>query len=678
MADQHTNWVLNLVDEITSPLKEVTTGVSKLDDYVDNLDDKIKKLGNDAGVTGDELNKLKPTVEMPKMAPAGKDPYSNPANSLKMLAVQAGADAITNLGQPLLDGADGAYAYDASLKELSAITGVVGKDLDTIGGNARKSAVDFGGDASESVKSYTLLLSKLTPEIAKNPEALDLMGDSIAKLGETMHGDLTGATTSAASAMNQFGVDLTDPIAAAHEMDTMLNQMAASAKVGSQDVPVVAQALDQVGAVAKNANVSFAETNAALQVLGKYGKEGAEGGVALRNVLMTMGKKEFLPKEVLNQLQQAGVNIDVLSDKTRPLADRITELKKLSGKDEVLGAMFGAENTVAITGLLGSVDLLRDYTTQITQDQTALADMAATMGTSYQESKDRIVSYFDDIKLSIYGCTGEMLPFIDVGLEGIMGIMNLAPGLLAMKDLYVMLKESTIGQTIAQWDLNLAMDANPIGAIILAITALIAIVSAIIVYYDDWGAAISLVIGPLGWIINLVQSFVRHWDSITAAFEKGGIVGGLKRIGLVLLDALLYPVQQLLGLLSKIPGLGYLASGGAKYITEMRHKLSLDENDPKKAKEKEKPLTAAEQEKQRLLKLKEEFKNHSPVPSPSNIGADKSGGNSGGGKIINMTLNVYNTYKVMKEDLQNFEKITEHVVGRINDTLKDSLIAAGS
>ena len=41
-----------------------------------------------------------------------------------------------------------------------------------------------------------------------------------------------------------------------------------------------------------------------------------------------------------------------------------------------------------------------------------------------------------------------------------------------------------------------------------------------------------------------------------------------------------------------------------------------------------------------------------------------------------MTLNVYNTYKVAKEDLKNFEKITEHVVGRINDTIKDALIAA--
>lgn len=653
--DQQTNWILELVDKITAPVKEITGGIDKLEDAITHVDEKLGKVGDDSAKAFDKSN-----------------------TSLKMLAVQAGSEAITNLGQPLLDGAKGAYAYDASLKELSAITGVVGNDLKEIGGNARESAVDFGGDASESVRSYTLLLSKLTPEIAKSPEALDMMGNSVALLSETMHGDLVGATNAASSVMNQFGVDLTNPVEAAKTMDVMLNNITSSAKVGNQEVTQVAQAIDNVGAVAKNANVSFIETNAALQVLGKYGKEGAEGGIALRNVLATMGKKEFLPKEVLKQLHDAGVNVDVLSDKNKTLAERLTELKKLGGNDALLGAMFGTENTVAITGLLGNVALLKDYTTQITADQTALADMAATMGTSYQESKDRIVSYFDDIKLSIYGATGEMLPFMDIGLQGIMGVVELAPGLMAMKGLYDMLKASTVIQTIAQWDLNLAMEANPIGAVVLAITALVAIVSAIVIYYDEWGAAATFILGPLGWIVNLVMSFVKHWDSITEAFSKGGVLAGFKRIGAVIFDAILYPLQQMLGLIEKITG--YKIAGGfdSKSIGEMRHKLSLDENDPKKAKEKEKPISAAEQERLRLLKLKEEGGKFPPIV-PSHIGADKSGAaSSTGGKIITMTLNVYNTYKVAKEDLANFERITEHVVGRINDTMKDALIAAGS
>jgi TP901 family phage tail tape measure protein len=648
MADQQTNWILELVDKITAPVKEVTAGIDKLEDAITTVDIKLGKVGEDSAKAFEKSN-----------------------TSLKLLAVQAGSEAITNLGQPLLEGAKGAYAYDASLKELSAITGVVGDDLGLIGKNARQSAVDLGGDAAESVKSYTLLLSKLTPEIAKSPEALDMMGTSVGLLSETMHGDLVGASNSASSAMNQFGVDMSDPIAAAKEMDVMLNQMVASAKVGSQEVPAVAAALDEVGAVADAANVTFAETNGALQVLGKYGKEGAEGGRALRNVLAVLGKEDFLPKEVLTQLKQAGIDTSILADKNKTLAERITELKKLGGNDALLGAMFGTENTVAITGLLGNVELLKDYTTQITEDQTALADMAATMGTSYQESKDRIVSYFDDIKLSIYGATGSMLPFLDIGLQGIMGMINLAPGIMAMVEVYRLLREATMLQTAAQWLLNIAMNANPIGLIITGVAALIGLVAVVITYFDDWGASLATFLGPLGLVVSLVQSFIKHWDSITDAFSKGGIVAGIKRIGLVLLDALIYPVQQLLEILSHIPGLGKLAGGGAKFIKEIRTKLELTEADPKKEKGKATNKVINPESKQKES-------NTTPI-SPSSIGADKSGGtNSTGGKIITMTLNVYNTYKVAKEDLANFEKITEHVVGRINDTMKDALIAAGS
>jgi hypothetical protein len=450
-------------------------------------------------------------------------------------------------------------------------------------------------------------------------------------------------------------------------MDMMLNQVASSAKVGNQEVDQVSRAIDEVGAKAKIANVSFVETNAALQVLGKFGKEGAEGGIALRNVLGTLNKKEFLPKEVLEQLKSVGVNVDVLANKNLSLADRLKELKKLTGKENLLGAMFNEENSIAITGLLENLDLLKQYTADIQNDQTALNDMAAKMGESYQEQKDRIVSYFDNIKLSIYGATGSMLPFLDVGLDTTMQMVQLAPGLLAVSQMYTLLKASTIGQTIAQWALNIAMDANPIGAIILLVMALVAAVVVIIKKWDEWGAALSLFMGPLGWVIALVQSFRKHWDSITDAFTKGGIVAGIKRIGLVLLDALLYPVQQLLELLSKIPGLGGLAGSGAAFIKGMRKSLALDEGDAKVVKRKPKKVGPAEP----VVPT-----NVSNPPKGSAIPVKDAGsGSSTGAKIINMTLNVYNSYKVAKEDIKNLEKITEHVVGKINDTIKDALIA---
>ncbi len=74
-------------------------------------------------------------------------------------------------------------------------------------------------------------------------------------------------------------------------------------------------------------------------------------------------------------------------------------------------------------------------------------------------------------------------------------------------------------------------------------------------------------------IINVVVSIAKHWDSIKTAFTDGGIIAGLKRIGFVLLDAMLVPIQNLLELVSKIPGIGNLAAGAAAKIAQVRQNL---------------------------------------------------------------------------------------------------------
>ncbi|MFJ1492559.1 hypothetical protein, partial [Capnocytophaga canis] len=77
----------------------------------------------------------------------------------------------------------------------------------------------------------------------------------------------------------------------------------------------------------------------------------------------------------------------------------------------------------------------------------------------------------------------------------------------------------------------------------------------------------------------------KHWEDIKKAFTDGGIIEGLKRIGLAILDMLLVPVQQLLEVLSYIPGLGDLAGKGAEAIASFRDKLELSKNDDKKNEE---------------------------------------------------------------------------------------------
>ena len=138
--------------------------------------------------------------------------------------------------------------------------------------------------------------------------------------------------------------------------------------------------------------------------------------------------------------------------------------------------------------------------------------------------------------------------------------------------------------TAAQWLLNVALNANPIGLIIIAIVALVAAVAIIIKKWNDWGAAVALVAGffspflaVLMFALSIVQSFRRNWDLIVKAFTNGGLVAGFKMIGATLIDAVLMPLQQLLELLSRIPGsVGEFAGAGAAKILEIRENIGVN------------------------------------------------------------------------------------------------------
>jgi arabinogalactan endo-1,4-beta-galactosidase len=60
-----------------------------------------------------------------------------------------------------------------------------------------------------------------------------------------------------------------------------------------------------------------------------------------------------------------------------------------------------------------------------------------------------------------------------------------------------------------------------------------------------------------------------HWDSIVNAFKSEGILGGLARIGEVLMDVILKPLQQILELIANIDPTG-LAQKGADAVREFR------------------------------------------------------------------------------------------------------------
>lgn len=131
-----------------------------------------------------------------------------------------------------------------------------------------------------------------------------------------------------------------------------------------------------------------------------------------------------------------------------------------------------------------------------------------------------------------------------------------------------------IASTAAQWLLNAALAANPIGATILALVALIALVATAVKYYDTWGATLLFFLGPVGLVISAFKSIYDNWEMIKKGFTTGGIIGGLKALGAVLLDVVLLPMKQILTLMSNLPGaVGRAAGSAADSIEDLRNKL---------------------------------------------------------------------------------------------------------
>ena len=86
-------------------------------------------------------------------------------------------DVFQNVAEGFSQVSGAGIKLDSQMHDLSAVAGVTGDGLKQIEGFARESAKAFGTDASVAVEGYKLLLSQLTPELGKYPDALRAIGD---------------------------------------------------------------------------------------------------------------------------------------------------------------------------------------------------------------------------------------------------------------------------------------------------------------------------------------------------------------------------------------------------------------------------------------------------------------------------------------------------------------------
>lgn len=390
------------VDASLSGIGDGGAGVGKLGGMFDGLTSKVPGLGGAVGNLGGSFQSLAGGV-------TGLVPG---LGSLTGVLAGGGITAgIAAVGAGIAYAIDKGMEFETQLASLSSITGVSGAGLQDLGAKAQAMAAKFGTDASANIDAFKTILSKLGPDIAKSPEALNSMAESVNTLSKATGDDPGKATEALTGALLQFGVSLDDPVKAADAMAVAMNVLAAGAKEGASEVPDVAAAINVAGVAASKSKVSFEETNSAIQILAAGGKVGAEAGTSLRNVLNKLGEGRFLPKDTATELKKAGVDINKLGDTTITFSERLRELEKISGDAALTTKLFGTDSAAAsilIKGAGGSMDSL---TQKLTGTNTATEQAAINMAT-FGETINRIKSNIDNFAIDFYAGMQQVFGFI--------------------------------------------------------------------------------------------------------------------------------------------------------------------------------------------------------------------------------------------------------------------------
>lgn len=689
MATHETNWILKLVDQITSPLKKVSdaakdTGNSATDatkeanDIVEKLTGSFKKMGpetqkyflsllddladakegilqeeaaleklekqlKDVVATGDKLGKEKIDFKV-NQAKAKIDEYKGKVVELEdeLEKVEAGPDAekmkanwgaavvIANQTAELVGKALDLLKFTGDIEDLRdnvrRLTGTTGDELDKITAKAFRLGEVFKQSPEEIAKAANAMTKQVGGSYEEN---LKLIEDGFKK-GANLNGDFIDQLKEYPTFVKQLGL-------------TQSEAIALMAKAGEK------------GIFSDKAIDSLKEADLSLREMGKAQVEALKGiGIEASDLA---GKTSFEAVQMI----------------TKSMEGATTQAKQLVLTDIFKGA--GEDAGMAWIEGLGSIDL----------DITKIPSVESASGS--------ITGWLSDLKTSFSATFGDIGTSAVAMSPVITAVASMIPFISSLTKVTWLQNIAAKAAAAGQWLWNIAMSANPIGLIIVAITALVAGIVWLVTSISGWGEA---------WK-HTVAGAKLLWEGfvLTAQAHFNTLVNGFM-IGINAIKVGWYTFKEAMGLGDSSENKKMLAQIDAD--TESRKKAIVDGY--KKAAEVNmqavdefikagKSLKWKEKEKEKKEDPKLQTPKATDIIDPKTPLLDgqtkeeddkkKKGAkdkestlNGSGGKAITMTLEVNNYFNVKdgNDIMSKSEQIIDMVVSGINGRVKDGLIAA--
>ena len=404
--------------------------------------------------------------------------------------------------------------FESSMSQVQATMGITKDSMSTVNGETVNTmdtlsalAKQMGSETAFSASECAEALNYLALAGYNTQEMCDTL-PTVLNLAAAGGIDLASASDMVTDAMSALGMG-TD------EATTMVDQMAKTSSTTNTSVAQLGDAILTIGATAKSVKGGTAELNTALGILANNGIKGAEGGTHLRNVILSLQNPT---DKAAASMEQLGVDVYDSEGNMRSLNDVLGDLNtSMDGmtsaeKSNIIATIFNKTDLAAVNALLANTGESWDTLQQsITESGGAAQQMADTQLDNLQGQLTILKSALEGLAISI----GELLMPV---------IKNIVAGIQSFVDWLNSLDEGT-KQTIVTIGLIVAA-VGPvlivIGKVVSAVGTILSVVSKIgpvigAVKTAATGLFTVLAANPIGLVVAaiaaLIAIFVTLWNN---------------------------------------------------------------------------------------------------------------------------------------------------------------------
>lgn len=255
------------------------------------------------------------------------------AAKLAGAAIAAGTTAAAGFAKSAVDAGS---QFDASMAQVAA---TMGTTVDQIG-DLRAFAQEMGSTTAFSASQAADALNYMALAGYDAETSMNML-PNVLNLAAAGGIELAYASDMVTDASSALGLDL-------EQTTKLVDQMATASSKSNTSVAQLGEAILVVGGTAKNLAGGTTELSTSLGILADNGIKGAEGGTALRNIILSLSAPTDKAAEKMEAL---GLEAYDSSGNLRPLNDIFEDL------NGILGKMTQGEQTQVLNTLFNKVDL---------------------------------------------------------------------------------------------------------------------------------------------------------------------------------------------------------------------------------------------------------------------------------------------------------------------------------